>query len=86
MLGIGLRSNMAACTQLMDHDLLGTRRFAVVSRRTAQCTACMHNMQLWSLNCWAHAALQWWVGCLAGGGCSCLVLQSAPRQMHTPNA
>ena len=30
MLGIGLRSNMAACQQLMDGDLLGTRRFAVV--------------------------------------------------------
>lgn len=30
MLGIGLRSNMAACQQLMDKDLLGTRRFAVV--------------------------------------------------------
>lgn len=30
MLGIGLRSNMDACHQLMDKDLLGTRRFAVV--------------------------------------------------------
>jgi hypothetical protein len=29
-LGIGLRSNFAACQQLMDGDLLGTRRFAVV--------------------------------------------------------
>lgn len=30
LLGIGLRSNFEACRQLMDHDLLGTRRFAVV--------------------------------------------------------
>ncbi len=30
MAGIGLRSNLAACRQLMDEDLLGTRRFAVV--------------------------------------------------------
>ncbi|KAG1663777.1 hypothetical protein FOA52_011828 [Chlamydomonas sp. UWO 241] len=30
MLGIGLRSNMAACQQLMDMDTLGTRRFAIV--------------------------------------------------------
>uniref|UniRef100_A0A7S0RB30 Arginine deiminase n=1 Tax=Chlamydomonas leiostraca TaxID=1034604 RepID=A0A7S0RB30_9CHLO len=30
MLGIGLRSNAAAASQLMEEDLLGTRRFAVV--------------------------------------------------------
>eukprot|EP00198_Chlamydomonas_reinhardtii_P012973 XP_001702310.1 arginine deiminase [Chlamydomonas reinhardtii] len=30
MAGIGLRSNLEACKQLMDDDLLGTRRFAVV--------------------------------------------------------
>lgn len=30
LLGIGLRSNMAAAQQLMDGDLLGTRRFGVV--------------------------------------------------------
>ncbi|GIL80090.1 hypothetical protein Vretimale_12910 [Volvox reticuliferus] len=30
MAGIGLRSNIEACKQLMDEDLLGTRRFAVV--------------------------------------------------------
>ncbi len=30
MLGIGLRSNMEAAQQLMDGNLLGTRRFAVV--------------------------------------------------------
>jgi arginine deiminase len=30
MLGIGLRSNMAACQQLMDADTLGTRRFAII--------------------------------------------------------
>lgn len=30
LLGIGLRSNFSACQQLMDRDLLGTRRFAVV--------------------------------------------------------
>ena len=29
-IGIGLRSNFEACQQLMDQDLLGTRRFAVV--------------------------------------------------------
>jgi hypothetical protein len=30
MAGIGLRSNIDACKQLMEEDLLGTRRFAVV--------------------------------------------------------
>ncbi|KAI8474870.1 MAG: hypothetical protein J3K34DRAFT_517740 [Monoraphidium minutum] len=30
MVGIGLRSNLEACEQLMQKDLLGTRRFAVV--------------------------------------------------------
>jgi len=30
LLGIGLRSNLDACKQLMEQDLLGTRRFAVV--------------------------------------------------------
>jgi arginine deiminase len=30
MVGIGLRSNIEACRQLMDKDLLGTSRFAVV--------------------------------------------------------
>ncbi|PSC74328.1 Arginine deiminase [Micractinium conductrix] len=30
LLGIGLRSNFEACKQLMDMELLGTRRFAVV--------------------------------------------------------
>ena len=30
LLGIGLRSNMEAAQQLMDKDLLGARRFAVV--------------------------------------------------------
>lgn len=30
ILGIGLRSNMEAAQQLMDKDLLGSRRFAVV--------------------------------------------------------
>ncbi len=30
LVGIGLRSNMEACQQLMDRDLLGTRRLAVV--------------------------------------------------------
>ncbi|KXZ51615.1 hypothetical protein GPECTOR_12g579 [Gonium pectorale] len=30
MVGIGLRSNLAACQQLMEEDLLGTRRLAVV--------------------------------------------------------
>lgn len=30
MVGVGLRSNVDACQQLMDRDLLGTRRLAVV--------------------------------------------------------
>lgn len=30
LLGIGLRSNMEAAQQLMDKDLLGSRRFGVV--------------------------------------------------------
>ena len=30
MVGIGLRSNQEACDQLMEKDLLGTRRFAIV--------------------------------------------------------
>ena len=30
LLGVGLRSNMEAAQQLMDKDLLGARRFAVV--------------------------------------------------------
>ncbi len=30
MVGIGLRSNFEACRQLMEKDLLGTRRLAIV--------------------------------------------------------
>ena len=30
LVGIGLRSNYEACHQLMQNDLLGTRRLAVV--------------------------------------------------------
>ena len=30
MIGVGLRSNYEACQQLMERDLLGTRRLAVV--------------------------------------------------------
>jgi arginine deiminase len=30
MVGIGLRSNFEACRQLMERDLLGTRRLAIV--------------------------------------------------------
>lgn len=30
LVGVGLRSNMEACQQLMDRDLLGTRRLGVV--------------------------------------------------------
>lgn len=30
LIGIGLRSNMEACQQLMDEDLLGANRLAVV--------------------------------------------------------
>lgn len=30
MVGVGLRSNVEACQQLMDKDVLGTKRLAVV--------------------------------------------------------
>jgi hypothetical protein len=30
LVGVGLRSNVEACLQLMDRDLLGTRRLGVV--------------------------------------------------------
>lgn len=30
LVGVGLRSNFEACQQLMDEDLLGVRRLAVV--------------------------------------------------------
>lgn len=30
LVGVGLRSNVEACQQLMDRDLLGTRRLGVV--------------------------------------------------------
>jgi arginine deiminase len=30
LIGVGLRSNVEACQQLMDRDLLGTRRFGIV--------------------------------------------------------
>jgi arginine deiminase len=30
LVGVGLRSNVEACQQLMDQDLLGTRRLGVV--------------------------------------------------------
>lgn len=30
LVGVGLRSNVEACQQLMEQDLLGTRRFGVV--------------------------------------------------------
>lgn len=30
LVGVGLRSNVEACTQLMERDLLGTRRLGVV--------------------------------------------------------
>ena len=30
LVGIGLRSNIEACQQLMDRDMLGCQRFAVV--------------------------------------------------------
>lgn len=36
LLGVGLRSNYEAAKQLMDQDLLGTSRFAVV-RSLARC-------------------------------------------------
>jgi hypothetical protein len=39
-LGIGLRSNAAACAQLMEQDLLGTRRFAVVRDDFDQAQVC----------------------------------------------
>ena len=42
MVGIGLRSNEAACHQLMDQDLLGTRRFAIVRDEFEQHQDRMH--------------------------------------------
>ena len=49
MVGVGLRSNFEACQQLMDEDLLGVRRLAVVRdefemhqvRRVGLCPACL---------------------------------------------
>ena len=46
MLGIGLRSNYDAAHQLMDRDLLGARRFAVVrddfeQHQVSQCIKCL---------------------------------------------
>ena len=40
--GVGLRSNFAACRQLMDEDLLGTRRLAVVRDGLEQSQDRMH--------------------------------------------
>ena len=40
-MGIGLRSNFEACQQLMDEDLLGVRRLAVVRDEFE-----MHQVQL----------------------------------------
>lgn len=40
LLGIGLRSNMEAAQQLMDQDLLGARRLAVVKDDFEQHQAC----------------------------------------------
>ena len=40
--GVGLRSNFAACRQLMDEDLLGTRRLAVVRDELEQSQDRMH--------------------------------------------
>lgn len=42
LLGIGLRTNYAAARQLMDKDLLGTRRFAVVRDELDQNQDRMH--------------------------------------------
>ena len=36
LVGIGLRSNFEACHQLMERDLLGTRRLAVVKDQFEQ--------------------------------------------------
>ena len=44
LLGIGLRSNMEAAQQLMDKDLLGSRRFGVVKDDFEQ-----HQVQCWQL-------------------------------------
>ena len=41
-IGVGLRSNMEACEQLMERDLLGTRRVAVVLDRFDQSQDRMH--------------------------------------------
>mmetsp|Transcript_8912 Transcript_8912/g.15445 ORF Transcript_8912/g.15445 Transcript_8912/m.15445 type:complete len:486 (+) Transcript_8912:82-1539(+) len=42
MLGVGLRSNVAAGTQLMEEDLLGTRRFCIVRDDFDQAQDRMH--------------------------------------------
>lgn len=42
LVGIGLRSNMEACQQLMDKNLLGTRRFGVVRDEFEQHQDRMH--------------------------------------------
>ena len=36
LVGIGLRSNFEACHQLMERDLLGTRRLAIVKDQYEQ--------------------------------------------------
>ena len=41
LVGIGLRSNFEACHQLMERDLLGTRRLAVVKDQFEQHQVCL---------------------------------------------
>lgn len=53
MAGIGLRSNFEACKQLMDGDLLGTRRFAVVRDDFDQ-------NQVRGSCVWIHVCVRWW--------------------------
>ena len=41
LIGIGLRSNFEACHQLMERDMLGTRRLAVVKDQFEQHQVCL---------------------------------------------
>ena len=62
LLGIGLRSNFDACQQLMDRDLLGTRRFAVVRDDFEQ-----HQVR-WRRSNWHGTACKLWFCCQLHNG------------------
>jgi hypothetical protein len=65
LVGVGLRSNVEACQQLMDRDLLGTRRLGVVRDDFDR-----HQVRPLRLNMLLAAATCGWVSCL-----TCSVLQ-----------